>query len=45
MLEEWLDDPQAATNHMVMGMNLKQRKEARGKSSQNSVPTWVSLDP
>jgi len=45
VLQSFLDDPQSATNHMVMGMNLKQRKEARTKSPQTSVPTWVSLDP
>lgn len=41
LLESFMDDPQAATNHLVLGMNLDQRKEARGKSNGNSVPTWV----
>jgi len=41
MLEAFIDDPQAATNHLVLGMNLDQRKEARGKSGGKSVPTWV----
>ena len=40
MLEEWLDDPQAATNHMVMGMNVDQRQLAKGKSSGKPLPTW-----
>ena len=30
MLAEFLDDPQASANHMVLGMNLEQRSEARG---------------
>ena len=29
-LEAWMDDPQAEANHMVLGMDLDQRKEARG---------------
>ena len=33
MLEAYLDDPQAAANHLVMGLNLEQRKEARGKAT------------
>ena len=40
MLEAFIDDPQSATNHLVMGMDLDQRKEARGKTTGNSVPTW-----
>tara|TARA_Y100000589_G_scaffold48439_1_gene40509 strand:- start:18827 stop:20566 length:1740 start_codon:yes stop_codon:yes gene_type:complete len=30
MLEEFLDDPQASANHLVMGMDIEQRREARG---------------
>ena len=30
MLEEFLDNPQASANHLVLGMNLDQRREARG---------------
>ena len=41
MLEGFLDDPQASANHMVLGMNLQQRKEARGKESGKPLPTWV----
>jgi len=41
VLESFLDDPQASANHMVMGMNLQQRKEARGKESGKPLPTWV----
>ena len=40
MLEEYLDDPQASANHMVLGMNLEQRQQARG-GGKNSVPNWV----
>ena len=40
ILEAFIDDPQSATNHLVMGMDLDQRKEARGKTTGKSVPTW-----
>tara|TARA_B100000530_G_scaffold336687_1_gene292226 strand:+ start:434 stop:2158 length:1725 start_codon:yes stop_codon:yes gene_type:complete len=40
MLEEFMDDPQASANHMVFGMNLEQRQQAKG-NSKNSIPTWV----
>jgi len=42
MLEEWKDDPQASANHFVLGMNMDQRRQARGKT-KNSVPTWFSV--
>ena len=41
MIEEMIDDPHASANHMVFGMNLEQRQQARG-NSKNSIPTWVS---
>ena len=41
MIEEMIDDPQASANHMVFGMNLDQRQQAKG-NSKSSVPTWVS---
>ena len=41
MNEAWLDDPQQAASHMVMGMDLNQRKKARGLKTQKSVPNWV----
>ena len=41
ILDTWADDPQSAANHMVLGMNLEQRREARGKNSGKSVPTWL----
>ena len=40
MLQGFLDDPQAETNHLVMGMSMDQKRAARG-SSKTSVPTWV----
>jgi hypothetical protein len=40
-LQSWLDDPQAEANHMVLGMNLDQRLEARGRTKGKRVPTWV----
>ena len=40
MLEDFLDNPTSSANHIVLGMNLEQRKEARGKEIGNSVPTW-----
>jgi len=41
MLEGFLDDPQSSANHIVMGMDLNQRKEARGKDAGKPLPTWV----
>jgi len=41
MIEEMIDDPQASANHMVFGMNLEQRQQARG-NSKSSIPTWIS---
>ena len=41
MLEAFLDDPQAAVNHLAFGMTLDQRKQARGLQTKKSVPTWV----
>mgnify|MGYP003305573752 FL=1 len=32
-LEAFQEDPLAATNHLVMGMNVQQRREARGKTT------------
>ena len=41
ILESFLDDPTASANHMMLGMNLDQRKEARSKDSGKPLPTWV----
>jgi hypothetical protein len=40
MMAAWLDDPEAAANHMAFGMSLPQRQQARG-INKKSVPTWV----
>ena len=40
MLEEFFDDPQSSANHLVLGMNLEQRQQAKG-GGKNSIPTWV----
>ena len=39
-LEAFLDDPQSSANHLVLGMSLEQRREARGHDTGNRVPTW-----
>ena len=41
MLEEWLDDPEAAVNHMAFGMSLEQRQQANLNKGKKIVPTWV----
>ena len=40
MLADFLDNPESSANHMVLGMSLEQREEARGKDTGNSVPNW-----
>ena len=40
MLQAFMDDPQCETNHIVLGMSLAQKRQARG-NGKNSVPTWV----
>ena len=40
MLAEFLDDPEASANHIVLGMSLEQRQQAKGKETGNSVPNW-----
>ena len=41
VLQSFIDDPQASANHLVMGMNLDQRRQARGKETGKPLPTWV----
>jgi len=42
MLDEIIDNPTASANHMVFGMDKKQRDEAnRIDNNKSSVPTWV----
>jgi hypothetical protein len=43
LLDSWADDPQAAANHMVLGFDLQQRQQARGKAGKAGSPTWVRL--
>jgi len=40
-MEEWLDDPEAAVNHMAFGMSLEQRQQANLLKGKKTVPTWV----
>ena len=40
LLEQFIDNPQMATNHLVLGMDKEQRQQARGISNGNSVPHW-----
>ena len=40
-LAAWLDDPQSEANHMVLGLSLDQKREARGKQGKKSLATWV----
>ena len=42
LMEEWLDDPQAAASHMVFGFNLDQRKQARQLAGKKVTATWNS---
>ena len=42
MLEQFQEDPQSMTNHLVLGLGLQQRRDARAKSGGRSgVPTWM----
>ena len=41
MMQEWLDDPEAAVNHMAFGMSLEQRQQANLNKGKKVVPTWV----
>ena len=41
LLENWQDNPYQAANHLALGMDLDQRRKARGLKGKSSVPTWV----
>ena len=41
ILEQFLDDPQAMTNHLVLGLDVEQRREARGKAGKKAYNNWV----
>ena len=40
MLAEFLDDPQASANHLVMGYDLDQRRECQGLDDYNDHYNW-----
>ena len=40
MLEEFLDNPQASANHLVMGYDLDQRRECQGLDDYNDHYNW-----
>ena len=41
MLEAFIDNPQQATNHLVLGMDKDQRQQARGIDDGKSSPHWM----
>jgi hypothetical protein len=41
MMDRFIDDPQAATDYLVFGMNMDQRRQADGLKDKKVVPTWV----
>ena len=41
ILEQFLDDPQGSANHLVLGMDVNQRQQARAKTSNKEAPNWV----
>jgi len=42
MLQDFIDNPEASANHLVLGMNKDQRDQAnRLDNNKTSVPTWV----
>jgi len=40
LLEAFIEDPQQATDHLVLGFTLEQRRQARGNTKDQS-PTWI----
>ena len=42
MMDEWLDDPEAAASHLAFGMDLDQRRKSRMLAGKKVVPTWIS---
>jgi hypothetical protein len=40
LLDNFLDNPQSLTNHLVLGMDLEQRRKARGLSGKKPLHTW-----
>lgn len=37
MMDSWLDDPQSACNHLVLGFSLDQRRKARGIQGRHTT--------
>ena len=40
ILQGFLEDPQSSANHLVLGMDVNQRQQARGKATGKEVPNW-----
>ena len=41
MLEAFIDNPQQATNHLVLGMSKDQRQQARGLTDEKHRNNWM----
>ena len=41
MLDDFMDNPTASANHLVMNMTREQRDLARGKEGGKPTPTWI----
>ena len=41
LLEDYLTNPTASANHLVMGMDLEQRRKARGIETGTQSTTWI----
>ena len=41
MLEAFIDNPQQATNHLVLGMDKDQRQQARGITDEKHRNNWM----
>ena len=41
MLTQFLDDPEASANHIVLGLDLEQRQQANLKKGKKVVATWI----
>lgn len=42
-LDSWLDDPHQACNHLALGFDLSQRREARGIAGRGKTPAWAPV--
>ena len=41
ILEQFLDDPQGSANHLVLGLDVNQRQQARLKTKSKDTPNWT----